>query len=122
MALFGIAMIRMASAATGKGFAGGVILAGIGSVMMPVLTGMIAQQAAPGRRGNALAAVESLSTLDRVFTYKIMSNVLATSIAGKAPIGLCFYYAAAAVACGAISFELMLASAGRNGLLERGGK
>ena len=110
MLAFCAAMVLMGSATTGRQFAAGVILAGAGAVMMPVLTGMIVAEAAEGKKGSCLAALESLQTFDRTISYKVMSGLFASSIEIDAlPVGLCYYCAAVAVSLGAAVFEATLA-------------
>lgn len=101
---FAFCLLAMGLAPTGKFFAAAVACASLSTFCLPGLTSIIAHQADAMDGGAMLAALDSLSTLDRLVAYKGMSRAFAWGIGQGSP-GVPFFLGTACVIAGWASFE-----------------
>jgi DHA1 family tetracycline resistance protein-like MFS transporter len=104
---FALCLLAMGLSSTGGAFAASVLGGSVATMCLPGLTGMIAQQAAVGQAGAMLTALDSVSTLDRLLAYKLMSRLFAWGIDHNRP-SIHFFVGAACVLGGLLCFEAML--------------
>lgn len=104
---FALCLAAMGFCSTGKGFSFAVLGGSVATMCLPGLTGLIAQQAPPGQAGAMLTALDSVSTLDRLVAYKLMSRLFAWGISNKQP-SIHFYVGSACVLGGWLFFESMI--------------
>jgi len=102
----------MAVSQTGWAFAASVIAGSVATVCLPGLTGLVAAQADKDDVGATLAALDSMSTLDRFVAYKVMSRLFAWGIA-HGQVGTHFYAGAGCALLGWVAFEVALCTAPR---------
>jgi DHA1 family tetracycline resistance protein-like MFS transporter len=104
---FSLCLLAMGLSSTGGAFAASVLGGSVATMCLPGLTGLIAQQAAPGQAGAVLSALDSVSTLNRLLAYKLMSRLFAWGIDHGRP-AVHFFVGAACVLVGWLCFESML--------------
>lgn len=104
MMAFSGALFGMASANTGQAFATAVLVGSCSTVCLPPLIGMVANSARAEDVGAVLTALDSVSTLDRLLTYKLMSMLFAWGLRNGMP-GVHFLVGAACVLVGLVLFE-----------------
>jgi DHA1 family tetracycline resistance protein-like MFS transporter len=104
---FAACLCGMGLARTGGAFSLAVLGGSVATMCLPGLTGLIAQQAPPGQAGAMLTALDSVSTLDRLLAYKLMSRLFAWGIGNNQP-SLYLFVGSACVLAGWLCFESML--------------
>ncbi|KAJ1627912.1 major facilitator superfamily domain-containing protein [Pavlovales sp. CCMP2436] len=110
MLLFAVCLLAMGLSSSGAGFALAVLSSSVATMCLPGLTGIIAQSAAPGQVGAMLTALDSVSTLDRLLAYKLMSKLFAWGIENEQP-SVHFFAGSAFVLLGWLCFEYMVKAA-----------
>lgn len=81
IATFALGQALLGFAPTVPLFAAGVTIMSLGCVALPLLISVIVGEAPSSATGSALGALEQMTVLNRVLSYKLMSGIFAWSVA-----------------------------------------